>query len=44
VQIHRLLAKDYIDERIREIQQGRRLLFDEFARARATPTDRRAGE
>jgi SNF2 family DNA or RNA helicase len=32
VQVHRLLAKDCIDERIREIQQGNRLLFDEFAR------------
>ncbi|MFC4948362.1 DEAD/DEAH box helicase [Pseudonocardia sp. GCM10023141] len=32
VGVHRLLAKDGIDERIREIQQGKRLLFDEFAR------------
>jgi SNF2 family DNA or RNA helicase len=32
VQVHRLLAKDSIDERIVEIQQGKRLLFDHFAR------------
>jgi SNF2 family DNA or RNA helicase len=32
VQVHRLLAKDSVDERIREIQQGKRLLFDEYAR------------
>lgn len=32
VQVHRLLAKDSIDERIREIQDGKRLLFDHFAR------------
>jgi SNF2 family DNA or RNA helicase len=32
VQVHRLLARDSIDERIREIQYGKRLLFDHFAR------------
>ena len=32
VQVHRLLAKDSVDERIREIQEGKRLLFDEYAR------------
>ncbi|MEC3977950.1 DEAD/DEAH box helicase [Amycolatopsis sp. H20-H5] len=32
VQVHRLLAKDSVDDRIREIQEGKRLLFDEFAR------------
>lgn len=32
VQVHRLLSKDSVDERIREIQQGKRLLFDEYAR------------
>jgi hypothetical protein len=43
VQVHRLLAKDSIDERIREIQQGKRLLFDEFARkSEAKDADRRA--
>jgi hypothetical protein len=31
-QVHRLLAKDCIDQRIREIHEGKRLLFDEFAR------------
>jgi superfamily II DNA or RNA helicase len=43
VQVHRLLAKDCIDERIREIQQGKRLLFAEFARkSDAKDADRRA--
>jgi hypothetical protein len=43
VQVHRLLAKDCIDERIREIQEGKRLLFDEFARkSEAKNVDRRA--
>jgi SNF2 family DNA or RNA helicase len=43
VQVHRLLAKDCIDERIREIQEGKRLLFDEFARkSEAKNADRRA--
>jgi len=32
VQVHRLLAKDSVDERIREVQEGKRLLFDEYAR------------
>ncbi len=32
VQVHRVLAKDSVDERIREIQENKRLLFDEFAR------------
>ncbi len=35
VQVHRLLAKDSVDERIREIQQGKRLLFDSYARQSA---------
>jgi ERCC4-related helicase len=43
VQVHRLLAKDCIDERICEIQQGKRLLFDEFARkSEVKDADRRA--
>ncbi len=43
VQVHRLLAKDSIDERIVEIQQGKRLLFDEFARrSDAKEADRRS--
>ena len=32
VQVHRLLAKDTVDERVREIQEGKRLLFDAYAR------------
>nr|WP_184806588.1 SNF2-related protein [Kribbella italica] len=32
VQVHRLLAKDTVDERIREVQENKRLLFDEYAR------------
>jgi superfamily II DNA or RNA helicase len=32
VQVHHLLAKDSVDERIHEIQEGKRLLFDEYAR------------
>lgn len=32
VQVHRLLAKDSVDERMREVQERKRLLFDEFAR------------
>jgi SNF2 family DNA or RNA helicase len=32
VQVHRLLAKDSVDERMREIQERKSLLFDEFAR------------
>ena len=32
VQVHRLLAKDSVDERIREIQENKALLFDEYAR------------
>ncbi|RRR95829.1 DEAD/DEAH box helicase [Glycomyces terrestris] len=32
VQVHRLLAKDSIDERIREVQEGKELLFDHYAR------------
>ncbi len=32
VQVHRLLAKDTIDERMQELKDGKRLLFDEFAR------------
>ncbi len=43
VQVHRLLAKDSVDERIMEIQQGKRLLFDHFARrSEAKETDARA--
>lgn len=43
VQVHRLLAKDSIDERIVEIQQGKRLLFDHFARrSDAKDADHRA--
>ncbi|WP_228708103.1 DEAD/DEAH box helicase [Amycolatopsis keratiniphila] len=32
VQVHRLLAKGSVDERMREIQERKRLLFAEFAR------------
>lgn len=32
VQVHRLLAKSSVDERMREIQEQKSLLFDEFAR------------
>lgn len=32
VQVHRLLAKGSVDERLREIQERKSLLFDEFAR------------
>jgi SNF2 family DNA or RNA helicase len=32
VQVHRLLAKDGVDERIREIQEEKELLFDHYAR------------
>ena len=43
VQVHRLLAKDSVDERIREIQENKTLLFDEFARrSDAKEADRRA--
>jgi hypothetical protein len=43
VHVHRLLAKDSIDERIVGVQQGKRLLFDEFARrSDAKKADRRA--
>ena len=43
VQVHRLLAKDSVDERIREIQEDKSLLFDEFARrSDAKEADRRA--
>lgn len=43
VQVHRLLAKDSVDERIRELQQGKRLLFDAYARrSDAKEADRRA--
>lgn len=45
VQVHRLLAKGSIDERIREIQQGKSLLFDEFARkSEAKEADSRSVE
>ncbi|HZD15882.1 MAG TPA: DEAD/DEAH box helicase, partial [Pseudonocardiaceae bacterium] len=43
VQVHRLLAKDSVDERMREIQENKTLLFDEFARkSDAKDADRRA--
>jgi SNF2 family DNA or RNA helicase len=43
VHVHRVLAKDSIDERIVEIQQGKTLLFDAFARrSEATERDARA--
>ncbi len=32
VQVHRLLAKGSVDERLREVQERKNLLFDEFAR------------
>ena len=32
VQVHRLLTKGSVDERLQEIQQGKKLLFAEFAR------------
>jgi SNF2 family DNA or RNA helicase len=32
VQVHRLLAKDCVDERIREIQEEKELLFEHYAR------------
>jgi SNF2 family DNA or RNA helicase len=32
VQVHRLLAKDGVDERIREVQEHKQLLFDHYAR------------
>ena len=32
VQVHRLLAKDSVDERIREVQENKALLFDAYAR------------
>ncbi|RTL66998.1 MAG: DEAD/DEAH box helicase [Pseudonocardiaceae bacterium] len=43
VQVHRILAKDSIDERIVEIQQDKTLLFDAFARrSEAKERDARA--
>ncbi|GGP86821.1 DEAD/DEAH box helicase [Saccharothrix coeruleofusca] len=43
VQVHRLLAKDSVDERMREVQQRKSLLFAEFARkSDAKEADRRA--
>ncbi|WP_432942998.1 SNF2-related protein [Kribbella sp. CA-253562] len=43
VQVHRVLAKDSVDERIREVQEHKRLLFDEYARkSDAKNLDRRA--
>jgi SNF2 family DNA or RNA helicase len=43
VQVHRLLAKDSVDERMREIQENKTLLFDAFARrSDAKVADRRA--
>ncbi|MCC3765622.1 DEAD/DEAH box helicase [Glycomyces sp. TRM65418] len=40
VQVHRLLAKDSVDERIREVQQGKELLFDHYARTSEADPDR----
>ncbi|MFI5591353.1 DEAD/DEAH box helicase [Amycolatopsis sp. NPDC051758] len=43
VQVHRLLAKGSVDERLREIQERKSLLFAEFARkSDAKEADRRA--
>ncbi|MGH3630835.1 MAG: DEAD/DEAH box helicase, partial [Sciscionella sp.] len=43
VQVHRLLAKGTVDDRMREILEHKRLLFDEFARkSDAKEADRRA--
>jgi SNF2 family DNA or RNA helicase len=43
VQVHRLLAKDSVDERIREIQENKALLFDAYAReSDAKDADRRS--
>jgi SNF2 family DNA or RNA helicase len=43
VQVHRLLAKDSVDDRIREIQENKALLFAEYARrSEAKEADRRA--
>ena len=32
LEVHRLLAKDSVDERIREVQENKALLFDAYAR------------
>lgn len=43
VQVHRLLAKGSVDERLREVQENKTLLFGEFARkSDAKDADRRA--
>ncbi len=43
VQVHRLLARHSVDERIREVQAEKALLFDEFARqSDAKDADRQA--
>ncbi|OLR94370.1 DEAD/DEAH box helicase [Actinokineospora bangkokensis] len=43
VQVHRLLAQSSVDERIREVQERKSTLFDEFARkSDAKDADRRA--
>ncbi|PPK63786.1 SNF2-related protein [Actinokineospora auranticolor] len=43
VQVHRLLAKDSVDERLREVQERKSLLFAEFARkSDAKDADRRS--
>ena len=43
VQVHRLLAKDSVDERIREVQESKALLFDAYAReSDAKDADRRS--
>jgi hypothetical protein len=43
VQVHRLLAKDSVDERVREVQENKSLLFDAYAReSDAKDADRRS--
>ena len=43
VQVHRLLAKGSVDDRMREIQENKTLLFDEYARkSDAKDADQRA--
>ena len=44
VQVHRLLAKDGVDERIREVQEHKQLLFDHYARQSEAKVDRRHGD
>jgi SNF2 family DNA or RNA helicase len=42
VQVHRLLAKDSVDERMREVLKGKSELFDEYARRSTTKERERA--